>query len=62
MALLKNASGQTEQAVADLERVERQDPDWLDPHVQLAALYYKVHRPADGLRERQIVARMSEKK
>jgi tetratricopeptide (TPR) repeat protein len=59
MALLKNASGHTEQAVADLEQVERRDPNWLDPHVQLAALYYKVHRPADGLRERQIVARLT---
>jgi tetratricopeptide (TPR) repeat protein len=59
MALLKNASGQTAQAVADLEKVERDDPNWLDPHVQLAALYYKVHRPADGERERQIVTRLS---
>ena len=55
MALVKSASGQVDAAVADLERVVRGDPKWLEPHIQLAALYYKLHRPTDGLRERQTV-------
>lgn len=59
MALWKSASGQVEAAVADLEAVVRRDPNWLQAHVQLAALYYRLHRPQDGLKERQIVDRLS---
>jgi Flp pilus assembly protein TadD len=59
MALLKSAAGQVDAAVTDLEKVVHADPNWLDAHVQLAALYYKLHRPADGLRERQVVERLA---
>jgi tetratricopeptide (TPR) repeat protein len=59
MALLEGADGHVDAAVADLEKVVKADPNWLDAHVQLAALYYKSHRPADGLRERQIVERLT---
>jgi Flp pilus assembly protein TadD len=58
-ALLKSAEGQIEAAVADLEKVVQADPNWLEAHVQLAALYYRLHRPADGARERQIVERLT---
>lgn len=58
-ALLKSASGQTADAVSDLEKVVQAEPNWLEPHVQLAALYYKLRRPTDGLRERQIVDRLT---
>jgi tetratricopeptide (TPR) repeat protein len=59
LALLESAEGQVGAAVADLEKVVRADPHWLEAHVQLAALYYKLRRPADGLRERQIVERLT---
>ncbi len=59
MALLESATGQDLEAVAELEKVEHADPNWLDPHVRLAALYYKVKRPADGLRERGIVEKLT---
>jgi len=59
MALLKSATGQVEAAVSDLETIEHSDPNWLDPHVRLAALYYKVNRPADGQRERDIVDKLT---
>lgn len=55
LALWKSASGQLKEAVSDLETVVRKDPNWLQAHVQLAALYYRVHRPEDGQREKQIV-------
>jgi tetratricopeptide (TPR) repeat protein len=58
LALVESAGGQIEDAVADLEKVEQADPSWLDPHVRLAALYYKVNRPSDGLRERDTVAKL----
>ncbi len=59
MALVESATGQDQAAVTALERVERGEPNWLEPHVRLAALYYKVKRPADGLRERQIVDKLT---
>ena len=59
LALWKSASGQVEGAVGDLETVVRRDPNWMQAHVQLAALYYRINRPQDGLRERQIVDRLS---
>jgi hypothetical protein len=46
-------------AVGDLETVVRRDPGWMQAHVQLAALYYRLNRPQDGLKERQIVDRLS---
>lgn len=60
LALVKKTSGQLTDAVSDMERVERQDPNWLQPHVELAALYYKLKRQADGMKERQIVDRLTE--
>lgn len=59
MALWKSASGQMEAAVGDLETVVRRDPNWMQAHIQLAALYYRLNRPQDGLKERQIVDRLS---
>ena len=58
-AMLKNASGEYEAAAAELEQLERTDPDWLEPHVALATLYYKLHRPEDGAHEREIVERLT---
>ena len=55
MAMLKSTSGQYESAVQDLENLVKNDPKWLEPHVELASLYYRLHRAADGAKERQIV-------
>lgn len=53
--LLQIAEGATEDGIKNLEIASRVDPHWLEPHIQLAALYYKVHRPEDGARERATV-------
>jgi tetratricopeptide (TPR) repeat protein len=58
MAVLNGMTGHYAEAVAAIELLEKQDPDWLDPHIQLASLYYKLHRPEDGEREREIVQRI----
>lgn len=58
-ALLKSATGQYAEAVLDLEQVVKDDPQWLEPHVQLSSLYYKLHRPQDGAKEREIVGRIT---
>ncbi|MGB6975726.1 MAG: tetratricopeptide repeat protein [Terracidiphilus sp.] len=58
MAKLDGMTGKDELAVKALEALERDHPEWLDPHVELAPLYYRLHRPADGQRERQIVVKL----
>jgi len=59
MALLQSTSGKYEEATAALEKVVKIDPNWLEPHVQLASLYYRLHRPEDGRKEREIVDRLT---
>lgn len=58
MAQLDGMTGKYTEAVTALEKLEKETPNWLDPHVQLASLYYKLHRPEDGQRERGIVERI----
>jgi hypothetical protein len=55
----ESTSGQYEEAAKGLEALEKADPDWLEPHVELANVYYRLHRPADGAKEREIVARLN---
>src|SRR5215469_2955422 len=58
-AMLESTSGEYEAAAHELEGVIKDDPTWLDPHVELASLYYKLHRPQDGAREREVVERLT---
>lgn len=58
MAKLNGMTGKYEEAAATLEDIIKNDPKWLDPHVELATIYYKLHRPEDGQREREIVAQI----
>ena len=60
LALVDKAQTQPAAALAGMEEAVRIRPDWLEAHVQLAALYFQMHRTADGIRERQIVDRLSE--
>lgn len=60
-AMLKSTSGDYETAARELESLVKDDPDWLEPHVELATLYYRLHRPEDGAKERQIVESLTAK-
>jgi tetratricopeptide (TPR) repeat protein len=60
-AMLKSTSGDYETAAHELELLVKDDPDWLEPHVELATLYYRLHRPDDGAKERQIVESLTAK-
>jgi tetratricopeptide (TPR) repeat protein len=60
LARVERAQGQVEAAVKDLERVVRAEPEWLAPHIELVALYYRLNRPEDGAREKALVDRLSE--
>ena len=59
LARIERAQGQLDAAAGDLEKVVRDDPGWLPPHVELAALYYRLNRAEDGAREKQIVDRIT---
>lgn len=58
-AMFESTSGQLEAAVQDLEKLIKDDPGWLEPHVELASLYYRLHRSADGAKERAIVDKLT---
>jgi Flp pilus assembly protein TadD len=58
LALVKRANGDLIDALKDLKVVVKQAPDWLQPHIELAALYYRLHNPTEGAKERAVVDRM----
>jgi tetratricopeptide (TPR) repeat protein len=58
-AMFESTSGQYEAAAKDLEKLIKDDPTWLEPHIELASLYYKLHRPEDGRKERETVERLT---
>jgi tetratricopeptide (TPR) repeat protein len=60
VAVWNSKSGHYEEAAKGLEQVTRTDPNWLEPHIELANVYYRLHRPQDGAKERQIVAQLTE--
>jgi tetratricopeptide (TPR) repeat protein len=62
LALVRSGTGDLENAVKDLERVSRTAPDWAEPHVKLASLYYKLNRDSDGDRERAVVEKLKSEK
>ncbi len=59
LGMVEKAEGRLEPAVKDLETAEREDPNWLAPHVELTALYFRMKRPEDGAREKRIVDRLT---
>ncbi|MGA2739674.1 MAG: tetratricopeptide repeat protein, partial [Bryobacteraceae bacterium] len=58
-ARLERTEGHVDEAVKDFERVVHDDPNWPQPHVELAALYFRLNRPADGDRERATFDRLT---
>ncbi|HLY15645.1 MAG TPA: tetratricopeptide repeat protein [Bryobacteraceae bacterium] len=58
-ARLERTEGKVEAAVKDFERVVHDDPGWPQPHVELAALYFKLNRQSDGERERAAFDRLN---
>jgi tetratricopeptide (TPR) repeat protein len=56
---LEVALGNNEKALALLEQVTREAPTFVEGHITLASLYYKLKRKADGDRERAIVTQLN---
>jgi tetratricopeptide (TPR) repeat protein len=59
VAMFESTSGQYQAAAEELERLVKDDPTWLEPHIELASLYYRLHRPEDGRTERETVDRLT---
>jgi len=47
--------GETDRALPDLESIVKEAPTFLEAHVTLATVYYRLKRREDGDRERAIV-------
>jgi tetratricopeptide (TPR) repeat protein len=57
-ARVQRSRGDIEGAVLNFEKVIAAEPEWLRPHIELAALYYRLNRPEDGMKERAIVDKL----
>jgi len=55
IALVKMAQGKDQVAIDELEQIVSESPKFLEAHVTLSTLYYRLKRKADGNREREIV-------
>src|SRR4029453_1827465 len=51
--------GESEKSLPLLEGIVKEAPDFLEAHVTLATIYYRLKRRADGDRERAIVDRLN---
>jgi len=58
-ARLERTEDHLEAAVKDFEQLVREDPNWAQPHVELAALYFRLNRQEDGERERATFDRLN---
>jgi superkiller protein 3 len=59
MARLERTEGKLEAAIQDFEKVIQAEPSWAQPHLELAQLYFRVNRPQDGARERELFERLN---
>jgi tetratricopeptide (TPR) repeat protein len=48
-----------DQACAKLEKLTKDSPDFVEAHVSLATVYYRLKRKADGDRERELVLKLN---
>ena len=55
---MKEMSGNYAEAATMLEELLKAEPNWLAPHWELSSVYFKLDRPEDGKREREIVKRL----
>jgi tetratricopeptide (TPR) repeat protein len=59
LALIALDEGKPEEARQMLETLVRESPQFTEAHVSLSLVYYRLKRPADGKRERDIVQRLT---
>jgi Tfp pilus assembly protein PilF len=59
MAGIEAAEGKLEDARLRLEETIRESPNFVEAHVTLATVYYRLRRKADGDRERVVVQKLT---
>ena len=59
MATLDLVNGNVEQACSQLEQLIKESPQFVEAHVSLATVYYRLKRKADGDRERATVLKLN---
>lgn len=59
LATLDLSAGKLELACAELEKLTRETPQFVEAHVSLATVYYRLKRKADGDRERELVLKLN---
>ena len=59
LASLDFAEGKVEEARASLEAMIRETPNFLEAHVTLATVYYRLRRKEDGDKERAIIRQLN---
>jgi tetratricopeptide (TPR) repeat protein len=59
LALLTIDAGELDKAREILEALIRESPQFLEAHVSLAQVYYRLKRPEDGKKERDIVQKLT---
>lgn len=60
LGALALAESRLDEALEQLEAVTREAPDFVEGHVSLATVYYRLKRKEDGDRERAVVQRLNE--
>jgi tetratricopeptide (TPR) repeat protein len=60
IALVKMAQGKDQAALDDLEQIVSESPKFLEAHVSLSTLYYRLKRKTEGDHEREIVQKLTE--
>jgi tetratricopeptide (TPR) repeat protein len=59
VATLQVYQGRLAEALADLEKLVKDAPDFVEAHVMLATVYYRLKRKADGDRHQAIVNKLN---
>jgi tetratricopeptide (TPR) repeat protein len=59
LATLRLQTGRVEEAVAMFEKIEKEAPELIDVHVQLATAYNRLKRKADADRQKAIVDKLN---
>jgi predicted Zn-dependent protease len=62
LATLDVMTGNIGQACTKLEQLTRDTPDFVEAHVSLATVYYRLKRKGDGDRERATVLKLNAEK
>ena len=60
VGMLDIAAGRLQDALKQLQQVERESPDFQEAHAQLAVLYARLKRSPDSERERNLVLKLNE--